>query len=128
MRLLGPGLVAQQVDLRHEPDAPGPAHGHDPLHVLFRQRMLVPQFGMRLVGVVPVHPQDEQVEMGRDQVPLDEFQEIVQPAGGGRLDGEAPDGQEFVDGIRLGGEEGGERRREGNQQSFHRFAVQSSQK
>ena len=66
--------------------------------------------------------------MGRDQVPLDELQEIVQPAGGGRLDGEAPDGQEFVDGIRLGGEEGGERRREGNQQSFHRFAVQSSQK
>ena len=128
VRLLGPGLVAQQVDLRHQPDAPVPAHGDDPLHVLLRQRVLVPQLGMGLVGVVPVHPQDEQVEMGRDQVPLDELQEIVHPIGFGRLDGEAPDGQEFVDGFRRGGEEGGERRREGNQQSFHRFVVQSSQK
>ena len=119
VRLLGPGLVAQQVDLRHEADAPEAAHVDDPLHVLLRQRVLVPQFGMGLIGVIPVHPQDEQVEMGRDQVPLDELQEIVHPAGLGRLDGEAPDGQEFVDGFRRGGEEGGEDRQGQKERSFH---------
>ena len=66
--------------------------------------------------------------MGGNEVRLDELQEIVQPLMGGRLDGEAAYGQEFVDGIRLGGKKGGERRREGNQQSFHRFVVLSSQK
>ena len=57
--------------------------------------------------------------MGRDQVPLDELQEIVHPVGLGRLDGEAPDGQEFVDGFRRGGEEGGEDRQGEKERSFH---------
>ena len=128
VRLLGPGLMTQQVNLRHKPDAAVPAHSDNPFDIFLRQWVLVPQFGMRLVRIVPVHPQDEQVEMGRNQVPFNELQEIVQPAGGGRLDGQSPHRQEFVDGIRRGGEESGERRHEGNQQSFHRFLVQSSQK
>ena len=67
--------------------------------------------------------------MGRDQVPFDELEEVVQPAGRGRLDGEAPDGQEVVDGIGRSGQRGGDERREGEEkETSHRFVVLSSTK
>ena len=58
--------------------------------------------------------------MGRDQVPLDEFQEVVQLARPGSLDGQAPHGKQFVDGFGGSDEKDGEGRQGGDQETFHR--------
>ena len=85
--------------------------------------MLVPQLGMCFVGIIPVHPQNQQVEPGRSQVILYELQEVVQTPGRGRFDGQTPHRKKFIDGFgRPDRQEDGQQDRRGKKESFHRSA------
>ena len=93
--LLGPGLVAKEVHLRHQTDAVLLAGGHELVYIVLSERVLVAEFRMGLVCKVPVYPEDEKVHLCRRQVLVYETQELVHAPVRGRFDGEASDG-EFV--------------------------------
>ena len=93
--LLGPGLVAKEVHLRHQTDAVLLAGGNELVYIVLSERVLVAEFRMGLVCKVPVYPEDEEVHLCRRQVLVYETQKLVHATVRGRFDGEASD-WEFV--------------------------------
>ena len=83
--LLGPGLMTQQVHLRHQADTVPPAGGRQFFGIIPGKRVFVPQFRMLPVLIVPVHSEDEEIDSGRSKVLVDKTDKLFHP-GPGRFD------------------------------------------
>jgi len=122
---LAPRLVAEEVDLRDEPNASLAAGGDDSAHVGGGQGVLVAQVGVRLELEVEVDAQHQGVDMIRDQLAFDELDEGVDAVGPGGGDAEAPHRQDAVEvicGVDHGGdkkEEHAQRHAEGRLSAYH---------
>ena len=69
--------MTEQVYLRCYPYVMFPAGGDDSFYILKGKRIGITQFRMRLVSIIPVNPENEQVEMSGSKFFLDKLQENI---------------------------------------------------